>query len=59
MANALVELVSNPELRQRMALRGRAHAQGFRWSRVAGQVMDYYNRLLEERDPLRSVKGLE
>lgn len=53
LASALVRLITNPDMRRAMGERGRAHAQNFGWGRVAGRVMDYYQRLLEERDPLR------
>ena len=56
LAASLVELVNSPQLRQEMGRRGRVHAETYSWSRVAGQVLDYYRRLLEEREPGRLLR---
>lgn len=57
LAAALVRLINSPQLRRAMGSRGQAHAQGFAWEHVAAQVMDYYLRLLEERDPLYRIRA--
>ncbi|MEE9284325.1 MAG: glycosyltransferase family 4 protein [Dehalococcoidia bacterium] len=55
LASAMVQLIDNPDLRRSMGHRGRAHAQDYGWDQVAGRIMSYYQRLLEERDPLRRM----
>jgi phosphatidylinositol alpha-mannosyltransferase len=52
LAAAIVELMQHPEQRRAMGLRGRQHAQAYRWPKVARQVYDYYERLLDERGAL-------
>jgi phosphatidylinositol alpha-mannosyltransferase len=42
LAAAIGRLVSDDELRSRMALSGRLRAQEFSWERVTGKVEDYY-----------------
>ena len=56
LAASLVELINSPQMRQEMGQRGRAHAEAYSWPRVAGQVLDYYERLLGEREPGRLPK---
>ena len=58
LANAIVHLMQRPELRARMAARGRAHVQRFSWDRVASEVLDYYGQLMDERAPLRGLREL-
>ncbi len=57
LANALVELIGRPDVRRDLGQKGRVYAQAFTWDRVAKQVMEYYERLLEERDPLRRLQN--
>ncbi|MGH7361492.1 MAG: glycosyltransferase, partial [Candidatus Methylomirabilales bacterium] len=57
LAAALLRLMNDPDLRRTMGARGRAHAQQYSWETVADRVMDYYVRLLEERDPLRRLRA--
>ena len=57
LANALLEMINNPAMRQAMAERGRAHAQQFSWPLVAARVQDYYERILGERHPGRPFTG--
>lgn len=56
LADAIIFLLRNPELRARMSQRGRQRAEDFRWERVAQQVLSYYERLLY--DQRRSYFGL-
>ena len=51
LADALARLIEDPVLRQQMGAQGRAKAQEYSWDRVAGQVMDYYQELLEAQRP--------
>ncbi len=57
LAAALLRLMNDPDLRRTMGARGRDHAQQYSWGIVADRVMDYYLRLLEERDPLRRLRA--
>ena len=58
LANAIVSLMQQPELRARMATKGRVHVQRFSWDRVASEVLSYYDQLLDERAPLQGLRGL-
>ncbi len=49
LAEALIELLRNPERCATMAARGRERAQFYSWDRVAQQVLSYYERLIYER----------
>lgn len=50
LAAALVQLITRPDLRKAMAERGRVHVQHFAWPQVSVRVLDYYQRLLSERN---------
>jgi phosphatidylinositol alpha-mannosyltransferase len=56
LAQGLARLINDPQLRREMGARGQVHARDFAWNTVAGRVMDYYLRLMDERDPLRRVQ---
>ncbi len=56
LAAALLELINNPQLRQQMGARGRTHAESYSWPRVSAQVLDYYQGLLEAREPGRILR---
>lgn len=58
LANAIVRLMQQPELRARMAARGREHVQRFSWDRVASEILSYYEQLMDERAPLRGLREL-
>ena len=58
LANAIVHLMQQPELRARMAARGREHVQRFSWDRVASEILSYYEQLMDERAPLRGLREL-
>jgi phosphatidylinositol alpha-mannosyltransferase len=46
LANALVTLLKDQNLRQKMGTQGRAKADKFSWANIARQIIDYYNELL-------------
>jgi len=49
LAEALLQLVDDPEMRRSMGERGREAAQQYSWERVSQRVLSYYERLLYER----------
>jgi phosphatidylinositol alpha-mannosyltransferase len=49
LADALVELLRDPDRRAAMAARGRERAQFYSWDRVSQEVLSYYERLMYER----------
>ena len=44
LADALLQLLSDPDRRQEMGRKGQTKAQGFDWSRVSQQVLSFYER---------------
>ncbi|MBI4299452.1 MAG: glycosyltransferase family 4 protein [Chloroflexi bacterium] len=48
LAKALVTLIANPELRHEMGILSRSKAEGFRWEKVAGMVMEHYTNHLKK-----------
>jgi len=59
LATALARLVESPDLRQEMGRRGIVKAQGYRWERVARQVMDYYEETLAARGRVPALVGVQ
>jgi phosphatidylinositol alpha-mannosyltransferase len=49
LADALLQLVEDPELRRSMGAAGSQTAQRFSWQRVSQQVLSYYERLAYEK----------
>ncbi len=49
LAAALIEVLSSPGKRRKMAAQARRHALVYAWPRVSQQVLSYYERLLHER----------
>jgi phosphatidylinositol alpha-mannosyltransferase len=49
LADALVRLLQDPALRERMGRQGQAKAADYSWRKVAQQVLDYYRELLERK----------
>ncbi len=49
LADALIDVLSSPSKRKKMAAQARRRAQAFAWPRVSQQVLSYYDRLLHER----------
>ena len=48
LAQAIQALLRDPDLRKRLSEQGVRTADNFRWERVAGRVMDYYEGLVRE-----------
>lgn len=51
LAEALLQLLRDPDLRQEMGERGRQRAQEYSWERVSQRVLSYYERLIYEKRP--------
>ncbi len=49
LAQAIIALLKDPDLRLRMVERGLTKAEDYSWNRVAQQVLDYYQRVLEKK----------
>ncbi len=49
LADALICLLKDPALRERMGRQGQAKAHHYSWQRVGQQVLDYYQELLEKK----------
>ena len=49
LAQAILALIKDPDLRARLSEHGVRTAEGFRWERVAGRVIDFYNEFVTER----------
>ena len=49
LADALLQLLRDPDLRWQMGQRGRQCAQQYSWSQVSQRVLSYYERLIYEK----------
>jgi phosphatidylinositol alpha-mannosyltransferase len=49
LAEALLQLLRDPDLRQAMGERGRQRAPEFGWERISQRVLSYYERLRYEK----------
>jgi phosphatidylinositol alpha-mannosyltransferase len=49
LADALLEVADNDDLRAAMAAKGRERAQDYSWNRVSQRVLSYYERLAYEK----------
>jgi phosphatidylinositol alpha-mannosyltransferase len=49
LADALIRLLKDPALRDRMGRQGQAKAADYSWDKVTKQVLDYYRELLEKK----------
>lgn len=49
LADALLQLLRDPDLRWQMGQRGRQRAQQYSWSQVSQRVLSYYERLIYEK----------
>jgi phosphatidylinositol alpha-mannosyltransferase len=51
LAQALISLASDAQLRREMGARGKIKAADYGWELIAQRVMDYYKAVLEQRSP--------
>ena len=56
LADALLQLLREPDLRHEIGERGRQRAQEYSWERVSQRVLSYYERLIHERH-LTTARG--
>ena len=49
LADALIRLLKDPALRERMGHQGQANAANYCWPKVAQQILDYYRELMERK----------
>jgi phosphatidylinositol alpha-mannosyltransferase len=49
LAEAIVNLLSNPTLRQEMSERGHRKAARYEWPIIARQILDLYEQLLQQK----------
>ncbi|MBI2846112.1 MAG: glycosyltransferase family 4 protein [Chloroflexi bacterium] len=49
LAQAILQLLQNPQERERMGEAGKKKAQEYTWDKIAKQVLDYYQELLAQR----------
>lgn len=49
LAQAIIRLLKEPELRREMGEKGRARAEGYSWVKVTQQIVDYYRELLARK----------
>ncbi|OGO17510.1 MAG: glycosyl transferase family 1 [Chloroflexi bacterium RBG_16_50_11] len=47
LAEAVLRLIKNKQLREQMGNRGKPRAQQYDWPIIAGKILDFYNRTLE------------
>ena len=58
LAQAIKVLIENPGLRTQYGIDGKAAVNRFRWSRVADEVLDFYNEVRDARPvPPAQFKG--
>jgi phosphatidylinositol alpha-mannosyltransferase len=55
MAQAILRLLRNPQLRERLGRMGQAQAAHYSWDSVARRVMSYYERIIYERRQVAEV----
>jgi phosphatidyl-myo-inositol alpha-mannosyltransferase len=60
LAEALIRLLGDPELRRTMGERGRQKAVAHDWSRVAGRVLDFYEETIDAHmvDPVKRTSWM-
>jgi len=46
LAEAILRLIRNKQLRQQMGARGRPRAQQYDWAILAGRLLDFYKKVL-------------
>lgn len=58
LADALTELLNDPEQRARLATAGRLRVEEYSWPRVARQVLSYYERLRDQQETVEASRRL-
>ena len=56
LADALLQLLRDPDLRQAMGERGRQRAPEYSWERISQRVLSYYERLQYEKQSSPSAQ---
>jgi len=49
LAQAIIRLLKEPDLRRRMGEKGLTKAEGYSWNRVTQRILDYYQEVLEKK----------
>jgi phosphatidylinositol alpha-mannosyltransferase len=49
LAQTIIRLLKEPEVRRKMGEKGRARAEGYSWVKVTQQLLDYYRELLARK----------
>jgi phosphatidyl-myo-inositol alpha-mannosyltransferase len=57
LAQAILRLLRNPQLRKELGARGQAQAVHYSWDNIARRVMSYYERLLYEHRQVAEVSA--
>jgi len=55
LANALIKMMTNKEMREQMASRGRPTALKYDWNNIALRVLDYYEKTLQRIGATKSI----
>ncbi len=56
LAEALIRLLSNGDLRARLGAAGRSTAEAYSWDRIAARVLDYYAETIHRRELLAALR---
>ena len=56
LADAVISLLRDPELRAKLGTEGRRSAEQYAWPRVAEQVLEYYGETIHRRTLLRALR---
>lgn len=56
LAEALATLIQDPGLREQLSAKGRESVEQYRWEKVAGSVMDYYQHLMGNANGVAAVQ---
>jgi phosphatidylinositol alpha-mannosyltransferase len=57
LADAIVFLLMQPDLREAMGNKGWVKAQDYSWEKVAQRTLDYYKQVIEERRAFKPASG--
>jgi phosphatidylinositol alpha-mannosyltransferase len=56
LAGALIHILADSDLRNRLAAAGQLRAQTYSWDRVAARVLDYYGETIHRRELLAALR---